>query len=589
MLTYELKTAMLLTAFFGLYALLMRRDTLFRQRRMALLASVILSAVLPLCHIEWHVEEIIPPGVAGILPTDTDDAAAQPATISSWNHYATIAGTCLLFMGMAVMAIRSIKELVSLQRLIRQHHSHKTADGSTIVVSNSPTRPFSYLNYIVMSEADFARNHDALIMHERAHIRHHHTIDLFLMNLMLMLQWFNPVAWRMRKELTMVHEYEADEDVLNAGVPSSDYLHLLISKATGKGQFAFANTLSERRMLKQRIQMLAKKRTSNWAKLKTIFLLPVIAVSLGLSAHVVKDYTYTAPRSVTAKNDAKDNAKPTKPIKSTESSTNPAEKNTAGDNSVEYKVNGIQVDKPTVEHLSTERIKQVTIIKNPISENDDDTNNDKPQKRTVYVDLNDTIIKKVDDDTYIMFDSQEDYDDFLKESNDISRDIEHARQEAVKAQKEAKKTANEAREAINKARAKHHREVERMRKDADKIRKNALHQADNARKYAERARQQANAYKENLKEKVIADEKEIIWQKDSEKENGGTRKQQDTLRLHAFNLTPADSTTIRLTVDNDGTVSNVTAYQTDSTSNGTSLMLICKKDGQDLIVLYKRI
>ena len=572
MLTYELKAALLLGVFYGLYALLMRRDTLFRQRRLALLASVILSALLPLCQIEWHVEEIISPEAAGNLPVISDNAAEEPMSDGIWTHYATIAATSLLFLGMAVMAIRSIKELVSLQRFIRQHRSHKTSDGTTIVVSNHPSRPFSYLNYIVMSEADFERNHDALIMHEQAHIRHHHTIDLFLMNLLLTLQWFNPVAWKLRKELTMVHEYEADEDVLNAGINSTDYIQLLISKATGRGRFSLANTLSEKRMLRQRVEMLARRRTTKWAKLKTLSLLPVIALSLGMSAKVVKDYTYLEqPTALQSQNGQEKNKRTQQKDRQTapagkageQTADNTKKTHTVDDDSVEYKVNGIQVAKPDVDNINPDKIKQVTIIKSP--QPTDDTT-DSPHKRIVYVDMNDTIIKQVDDNTYILFDSQKDYEEFKQQSNDIALDIEHARSEAKATQAKAQKEANAARDKANEARAKLHRDTEKLRKDADKRRKSALEKTAKAREYAE----QAKAYKNKMKAQMEQDMEAIAM-------------------LQSFNQADSDSTSIRLTVENDGIVSNITAYQTDTTSNETNLMLICKKEGQDLIVIYKRI
>ena len=610
MLTYELKAALLLGVFYGLYALLMRRDTLFRQRRLALLASVILSALLPLCQIEWHVEEIISPEAAGNLPVISDKAAEEPMSDGIWTHYATIAATSLLFLGMAVMAIRSIKELVSLQRFIRQHRSHKTSDGTTIVVSSHPTRPFSYLNYIVMSEADFERNHDALIMHEQAHIRHHHTIDLFLMNLLLTLQWFNPVAWKLRKELTMVHEYEADEDVLNAGINSTDYIQLLISKATGRGRFSLANTLSEKRMLRQRVEMLARRRTTKWAKLKTLSLLPVIALSLGMSAKVVKDYTYMEqPTALQSQNGQEKN----KRTQQKDRQTAPAGKageHTADDDSVEYKVNGIQVAKPDVDNINPDKIKQVTIIKSPTSDNDNST--DKPLKHRVYVDINDTIIKKVDDNTYIMFDSQEDYDEFRQQSDDISIEVERARSEAEAAQQEARKKADEARSNVNEARAKRHRDAERVQEHAEKMREGALIEADKARKYKDQAHQlktqmkkdreaieqqakEARIAAETAKRKAQVEAMEARKKAITERERARrmkdikekSQKQYDST-LHSFNHQNPDST-FMLTVEGDGTITNITAYQTDTTSNETNLMLICKKEGQDLIVIYKRI
>lgn len=625
-LTYELKVAVLLAVFFGLYTLLMRRDTLFRQRRMTLLSIVLLSAVLPLCQIEWHVREIITADTAGTTGSITQSIGAPPTFTDTFIRYATISGFVLLIAGMAVMTIRSVMEVIMLKRLISRQKVHKTADGSTIVVSNHATRPFSYLRYIVMSEKDFQENHQALIIHEQAHISHHHTLDLFLTNVILTLQWFNPLAWQLRKELNLVHEYEADEEVLNAGISSADYLRLLISKATGKGKYAFANTLSERRMLRQRIEMLAKDRSPKRARMKILFLLPVVAVSLGLSAHVVKDYVFepaitdSTPREEKATDGHQAQKSQEKTVMAKESAGNKTESNNEEEDSVEYMVNGIHVDKPSIDNISPGQVKQVTIIKH--QPDNQDSANDTPHKRTVYVDLNDTIIKKVDNDTYILFDSQEEYDRFKQESDDISRDMEQVRNEAEAAQTEAHREAETARNKMNEARAKRHREAERLRDDADKLREEALRKHDQAKQYADRAK----AYKEEIKAKAehersairmkaiqerqeaekarrkaraeaIMQQKKAVTERERIRRDNAIKRQNSTMRqndeaesqLHVLNSLENDTTTLRLIVESDGTVSNIIAYQSDTTSNGDSLMLVCKKEGMDMVVLYKRI
>ncbi|MFR7965210.1 MAG: M56 family metallopeptidase [Alistipes finegoldii] len=90
--------------------------------------------------------------------------------------------------------------------------------------------PFSWYRYIVLSEKDLAENGDAIVLHEKAHLRLRHSVDLLLTDLAGCLQWFNPAMWLLRRELRAIHEYEADEAVLDSGVDAKHYQLLLIRK-----------------------------------------------------------------------------------------------------------------------------------------------------------------------------------------------------------------------------------------------------------------------------------------------------------------------------------------------------------------------
>ena len=165
---------------------------------------------------------------------------------------------------------------------------------------------------------------------------------------------------------------------------------------------------------------------------------------------------------------------------------------------------------------------------------------------------------------------------------------------------------------MNEARAKRHRDAERVQEHAEKMREGTLIEADKARKYKDQAHQlktqikkdreaieqqakEARIAAETAKRKAQVEAMEARKKAITERERARrmkdikekSQKQYDST-LHSFNHQNPDST-FMLTVEGDGTITNITAYQTDTTSNETNLMLICKKEGQDLIVIYKRI
>ena len=130
---------------------------------------------------------------------------------------------------------------------------------------------------IAISENDLAKHGEAILAHERAHIRNGHSWDLLLAQACVFLQWFNPAAWLLKKELQTIHEYEADEDVICNGMEASIYQLSMIEKAVGSRLFTIANNFNHN-LLTKRITMMNKERSRRWACLKYLFVLPLSAL-----------------------------------------------------------------------------------------------------------------------------------------------------------------------------------------------------------------------------------------------------------------------------------------------------------------------
>ena len=126
-----------------------------------------------------------------------------------------------------------------------------------------------------MSEEDLeGAAGEAIFAHEKAHVLHRHSYDTMLMLAAEAIQWFNPVIWMMEMDMRCIHEYQADEYVLNQGINAKDYQLYLIKKAVGSRLQSFANGLTQS-TLKKRIMMMTNKKTNKWAVLKYMYLLPV--------------------------------------------------------------------------------------------------------------------------------------------------------------------------------------------------------------------------------------------------------------------------------------------------------------------------
>lgn len=274
---YSIKVAICLAAFYLFYKLLLSRDTFHAFNRATLLLLMLLSLVLPFVSLSIDEPTVVNNGmvqveqllVAGVTGEDT-----QPAGLT------LVQVLFMVYMvGVVVSVGREIVSLAGLYKLI-SGRDHVTIDnGIRIIVLDGDVAPFSWFNNIVISRSDYESGRREILIHEMAHISHHHSLDILLCNVLLIFQWFNPAVWLLRRELRNIHEYEADEAVLASGANAAEYQLLLIRKAVGERLFSMANNLNHN-SLKKRITMMLTKRSNPWNRVKVLLTVPVAAVAV---------------------------------------------------------------------------------------------------------------------------------------------------------------------------------------------------------------------------------------------------------------------------------------------------------------------
>ena len=292
-LLYLLKSTLLLAVFDAFFLLAMRRSGHFRFNRIVLLAGSAACLLLPL--VPLH--------------------AARPTLLSIWLEPVTVGGTGAAELaagagGDAAISWQSILLLVyaagalvslllfarSYTRMFRLLRSTKgeRRDGYMLHLLAQEMPSFSWLHHIVLSRSDFER-YPAILMHEQAHVRSAHSRDLLLASLLAVFQWFNPLVWICRSELKLLHEYEADDFVLNQGIDATQYQLLLVKKAVGEKRFLLANGFNHAQ-LKNRITMMQITYKAAWKKLSLLLLLPLLGGTMLLLAECTPAInTETAP------------------------------------------------------------------------------------------------------------------------------------------------------------------------------------------------------------------------------------------------------------------------------------------------------
>ena len=294
LLLYSIKSAIVLTMLYLPYMLMLRRESFFRFNRMVLLGILLLSLVLPLCNIPWMSLDHQPVVQAAqlqmlelgipvhVLP-EVQVLAEKPEesffTFSLFHLF-----TFIYIIGMVTLLLMRLWQIARLQFGLKQGVLwHNDEQGVRIYCHSGDVAPFSWMKNIVINEKDYDEAGREIVLNEMGHIQGRHSWDVVLLTLVQMLQWWNPLCYVLGISLRDVHEYEADNYVLQQGVSAQGYQLLLIRKAVGSGGYPFANSFNHS-LTKKRITMMKKMKSNPWMKSKALYVIPVAALALSAFA-----------------------------------------------------------------------------------------------------------------------------------------------------------------------------------------------------------------------------------------------------------------------------------------------------------------
>ena len=284
---YILKSSVCLVLFYLFFRVLLSKETFHRFNRVALLGVLFLSLLIPFIEVTTNHQVEVQQTMLTIEQVLLM-AEMEPATVDATGGVAVYEVASLSWIeilllvylaGIIFFACRNLYSLIRLFRLIHSGKREKLENGTTLVVHEQEIAPFSWMKYIVISRKDLEENGREILIHEAAHIRHRHSIDLLVADICIFFQWFNPGAWLLKQELQNIHEYEADETVINEGVNAKEYQLLLIKKAVGTRLYSMANSFNHSK-LKKRITMMLKEKSNPWARLKYLYVLPLAAIAV---------------------------------------------------------------------------------------------------------------------------------------------------------------------------------------------------------------------------------------------------------------------------------------------------------------------
>ncbi len=271
-LLYLLQVNIYLALFYGFYVLLLRNETFFKLNRIYLVGGGFLSFLIPLMQSEWVKSLFITQKVQQVSQTVTYEMISF-TVINPDNIGITAAEFCLsiYLAGASVFLLRFIWQLSRVRKALN-HSGSKQA--------------FSFFNKITVDPTLYGK--ETILSHERVHARYWHSADILFFELIGIISWFNPIVYLYKKAIKYIHEFTADEIAAGHENSKSDYALLLLSNNFGIQAHQFTNSFFNHSLLKRRIIMLSKSRSTRTALLKYGLSAPLFAVMLVFSSATIK-------------------------------------------------------------------------------------------------------------------------------------------------------------------------------------------------------------------------------------------------------------------------------------------------------------
>jgi len=281
---YLFKSAVWLAGFALVFILFLRNERFFFLNRIYLLAGILTSFFFPLISIHYTV--VLPV----VQSVQTDNAIVNGIQNSGKSIFPDLK---ILLLALYVSGVLFVIALMfrqgkSVLRTIKKSETISLRPAKLIKTTDC-TSAFSFFSYVFVNPSITDVETKEIMIHEMVHIRQKHWIDLLLVELLCMIQWFNPLVWIYVRYIRQNHEYLADEVALQQTSDPAIYKAVLLNQIVGAPVVSLSNSFNYSPN-KKRFAMMKNIITSPYRKMKVLLILPVFALVLFSFAR--PDYKY---------------------------------------------------------------------------------------------------------------------------------------------------------------------------------------------------------------------------------------------------------------------------------------------------------
>ena len=294
---YIIQVNFALVLFYLLYTVLFKRDTFLKIRRFYFLSSIVFSLIYPLFVVPglsdlWIFRSAEPQAVeasvffeAPTFEVMVEEPVEPVASVNiPWEQILTT-----LYIAVTIFFImRFLWQLISIFR-IRIKSEESAVSGVRVYDLNDDITPFSFFGMIfINSKIHSDEELEQIIIHEHTHAREKHSLDIMLVETVLLFSWWNPFVWLFKREMAISLEYLADNGVLREGVDCRDYQYHLLRLTYHETAVQIVNNFNVS-PLKKRIMMMNKTKSSSLKLVKYLLIVPLTFLLITFNSCINRD------------------------------------------------------------------------------------------------------------------------------------------------------------------------------------------------------------------------------------------------------------------------------------------------------------
>ena len=252
------------------YQLSLKDKTFHHYNRFYLLSAILISLLLPLIRIEDFTIEVSNELylLLGKIKNFNTEKNLNNGNLYFSIIFSALGLVSLYFLGKLIYGIFKIQQF-------KEQFQKESFDGINFYRTDLTEAPFSYFKNLfwkntIMLDSDTGKQ---ILKHEMVHIEQKHSFDRILIEVVTAVFWFNPFFHIIKKEISLIHEYLADNKAVKHSDTKAFAQMLLASHFSGTQLPAASPFLSSN--LKKRLKMLQKPKTK-FGYARRILALPVL-------------------------------------------------------------------------------------------------------------------------------------------------------------------------------------------------------------------------------------------------------------------------------------------------------------------------
>jgi N-acetylmuramoyl-L-alanine amidase len=297
-LLYLIKVVICSGVLFGYYCLALRNKTFHQWNRFFLLACVVLSLTAPLLKITLGPAHAPAPQtllrILNVVPATDEVEVISKAGNSFSLSTKLIAELGYAFVTLVLFCI-VIGNSVRIYNILR-FHTKTQLHNICFLNTEAKGTPFSFFRFIIWNRnIDLhSENGQRIFQHELTHVQQGHTWDKVFLVLLLIPFWCNPFFWLIRRELTALHEFAADQKAMESHDVSA-LAKLILNTTFPEQHLLFTNPFFQS-TIKRRLTMFTKLQNPKVNYTSRILALPVLLIVI--AAFTIKTKAHSNAFSV---------------------------------------------------------------------------------------------------------------------------------------------------------------------------------------------------------------------------------------------------------------------------------------------------